>query len=118
MLFFCLLKFYYQIEDIFQVWNLFFWKESNNWKKKELNLINIGLISREQNIITSFKQFSKFNKELNISYFNDEKEINDDRNFYGIVEIKNINNTYEFIIKQHKKIDSKIFLINSLKIIW
>ena len=70
--------------------------------KTKSYLFDIGLISEDNQIIESFKQFSKSYKNLNLSYFNGENEINDFNQFSGIIEIKNLNNTYQINIKRHK----------------
>ena len=82
----------------------FYYEPSYSYQidKTKSYLFDIGLISEDNQIIESFKQFSKSYKNLNLSHFNEESEINDFNQFTGIIEIKNINNTYQVNIKRHK----------------
>ena len=75
---------------------------SNQIDKTKSYLFNIGLISEDNQIIESFKQFSKSHNNLNFSFFNREKDINDYNQFSEIIEIKNLNNTFHINIKRHK----------------
>ena len=75
---------------------------SNQIDKTKSYLFNIGLIAEDNQIIESFKQFSKSYNNLNLSFFNRENDINDYNQFSGIIEIKNINNTFQINIKRHK----------------
>ena len=77
-------------------------KYSNQIDKTKSYLFNIGLISEDNQIIESFKQFSKSYNNLNLSFFIKEKDINDYKQFSEIIEIKNLNNTFQIIIKRHK----------------
>ena len=49
---------------------------SNQIDKTKSYLFNIGLISEDNQIIESFKQFSKSYNNLNLSFFNREKNMN------------------------------------------
>ena len=75
---------------------------SNQIDKTKSYLFNIGLISEDNQIIESFKQFSKSHNNLNFSFFNREKDINDYNQFSEIIEIKNLNNRFQINIKRHK----------------
>ena len=77
-------------------------KNSNQIYETKSYLFNIGLISEDDQIIESFKQLSKSYPNLNLSYFNEDIEINKFNQFSGIIEIKNLNNTYQINIKRRK----------------
>ena len=49
---------------------------SNQIDKTKSYLFNIGLIAEDNQIIESFKQFSKSYNNLNLSFFNREKNMN------------------------------------------